>query len=197
MKSLFSTGASVSALALMLVGCGATEVDLDTGEDETSALAVQEQSLGACADTEELEEVAEHACVHAQFGPFQSVSAAPLGTQPFVDVNVPHTAYRVSLPGRPGHYGGSVLFAPEETTEYAFLLSRYRGLRLYDGNKPVALECRYQVPANVCAELRSTLVADLEAGKDYRIEFRAVRKSNAQFTLLVEEAAHGHEHGEE
>lgn len=191
MKNPLKTGLSTCALAMLMTGCGATE--LETPE-EARELSAQEQELIAACDAAETEEIVEHACIHAENGPFQAVTAAPLGTTPFVDVNQPHTAYNVTLPGRPGNYGGSVIFTPEESTEYAFLLSRYRGLRIFDGNTEVARECRAYIPANVCSALKVVTLADLEAGKDYRLEFRAVVKKNSKFTLLVEEAAHEHEH---
>ena len=58
----------------------------------------------------------------------------------------------------------------------------------------VARECRSFIPSNVCAELKTVAIADLEAGKDYRLEFRAVTRKNSKFTLIVEEAAHDHGH---
>ena len=194
MMNLFKTGLCASTVALLLTGCGDIEPDTSKPEEQEAALASQERSLDACGETETLEEVAEHACIHAENGPFQSVTAAAPGAPVLVDVDLPHTAYHVTLPGTWGHYRGSLHFTPEETTDYAFLLSRHRGLRIFDGNTPVALECRYQVPANVCSTLRTALVAELEEGKTYRLEFGAILTKNAQFTLLVEEAAHGHDH---
>ncbi|PTL80708.1 hypothetical protein DAT35_28975 [Vitiosangium sp. GDMCC 1.1324] len=177
-------------MALLLTGCGTIE-----SEEETS-LESQEQSLAACENTTELAEAAEHSCTHAELGPFQNVTAAALGTIPFVDVSVPHTAYVVTLPAAScGGYGGSVIFTPEESTEYAFLTSRSRGLRIFDGNTEVTRECRYEVPQDVCGSLRAATIADLEAGKDYRLEFKAIRQTNAQFTLVIEETAH-HDHEE-
>lgn len=185
-KSLLAPG-----VALLLTGCGAT-----APQEEVAPEVQQQELLAACAEQEELAEVAEHACVHAEFGPFEGVTAAPLGTVPFVDVSAPHTAYNITLPANPVFgYGGSVMFMPEESGEYAFLLSRVRGLRIFNGDTEVTRECRYTVPGDVCGELRTAIVADLEAGVDYRLEFKAVAARNSQFTLLIEEAAH-HAHEE-
>jgi hypothetical protein len=143
-------------------------------------------------------EVAEHACVHSDFGPFQPVTAAALGAPVFVDVSAPHTAYNITLPAHSFHgWAGRVAYIPEESGEFAFLVSRYRGLRIYDAatGVEVARECRYSVPSNVCGSLKKGIVADLEAGVEYHLEFRALAERNSQFTLVVEEAAHDHTEG--
>ena len=191
MKNLYTKSLLAPAVALLLTGCGTTELEVEEVSPETQ----QQELLASCAEKEELAEVAEHSCIHAEFGPFEGVTAAPLGTVSFVDVSTPHTAYNVTLPatGALG-YGGSVVFMPEESGEYAFFLSRYRGLRIFNGNTEVARECRYAVPGDVCGALRTAIVADLEAGVEYRLEFKAIAQRNSQFTLLIEEAGHHDEH---
>ncbi len=194
MKNLFKKSLLASGVALLLTGCGATEAESQQESLETR----QDSLLAACAEPEatELLEVAEHACVHSDYGPFEAVAAAPLGTYPFVDVSVPHIAYNITLPvlGSDSGYGGAVNFMPEESGEYAFLLSRQRGLRIFNGTTEVARECRVQVPEEVCGSLRTVTVAELEAGVEYRLEFKAFAQRHSQFTLLIEEA--GHEHAE-
>ncbi|HYO71770.1 MAG TPA: hypothetical protein VEU33_37400 [Archangium sp.] len=194
MKNLFKKSLLASGVALLLTGCGSTEA-----EPQPSSLEERQDTLlAACAEPEasELIEVAEHACVHGDFGPFQPVAAAPLGTYPFVDVSVPHIAYNITLPAdaAAGGWGGAVNFMPEETGEYAFLLSRQRGLRIFNGTTEVARECRVQVPEEACGSLRTAVVAELEAGVEYRLEFKARAERNSRFTLVIEEA--GHEHAE-
>lgn len=190
MKNLFRKSLLASGVALLLTGCGGTEVE----PQEESLEERQDTLLAACAEPEasELIEVAEHACVHGDNGPFQAVTAAPLGTYPFVDVSVPHIAYNITLPARSYGYGGAVNFIPEESGEYAFLLSRQRGLRIFNGTTEVARECRVQVPEEACGSLRTAVVAELEAGVEYRLEFKAIAQRNSQFTLVIEEAAHDH-----
>lgn len=192
MKKLLKKCLLAPSVALLLTGCGAP-----VAEEEVSPESQQQELLAACAEHEELAEVAEHACVHGEIGPFQPVTAAPLGTVSFVDVSAPHTGYNITLPADPTHgYGGSVMFMSEESGEYAFLLSRQRGLRIFNGATEVARECRYNVPEEVCGALRTAIVADLEAGVDYRLEFKAVAPRNSQFTLVIEEAGHHDEHVE-
>lgn len=193
MKNLIRKSLLASGVALLLTGCGGTETELE--QEPQSLEERQDTLLESCGEPEatELLEVAEHACFHAEYGPFEAVTAAALGTTPFVDVSTPHTAYNITLPARSFGYGGAVNFIPEESGEYAFLLSRHRGLRIFNGNTEVARECRLQVPEETCGSLRTTLVADLDAHVEYRLEFKAIFPQNSQFTLLVEEAGHHHE----
>ena len=192
MKNLFRKSLFASSVALLLSGCGGIEAEPAQTELEQR----QDTLLAACAEPEatELIEVAEHACVHGDFGPFEAVAAAPLGTYPFVDVSVPHIAYNITLPAdaSAGGWGGAVNFMPEESGEYAFLLSRQRGLRIFNGTTEVARECRVQVPEEACGSLRTAVVAELEAGVEYRLEFKAPAQRTAQFTLVIEEAGHEH-----
>ena len=190
MKNLFQKSLLASGVALLLTGCGSTVAEPQSLAEHESTL------LSACAEPEaaEIIEVAEHACVHGDFGPFEAVAAAALGTYPFVDVSVPHIAYNITLPANAsaGGWGGAVNFMPEESGEYAFLLSRQRGLRIFNGTTEVARECRVQVPEESCGSLRTAVVAELEAGVEYRLEFKARAQRDAQFTLVIEEAGHEH-----
>ena len=138
----------------------------------------------------------EHACIHAELGPFQSVTAAALGAPVLVDVSLPHTGYNVTLPAMNFcGWGGRVGFIPDEAGEFAFLLSRHRGVRIYNAatGVEVARECRYSVPTSVCGALKTAIVADLEGGTEYHLQLLAIAERNSEFTLVIEEAAHDHE----
>lgn len=192
MKELFKKTLLASSVALLLTACGGTV-------DETPEASLESQPhdlLAACTDTTAVAEAAEHSCVHGDAGPFEHVTASPLGTVSFVDVSVPHVAHVITLPAKTSGigWGGSVMFMPEESGEYAFLVSRRRGLRIFNGDVEVTRECRYNVPEEVCTSLRTAILADLEAGVDYRLEFEAIAEANSTFTLVIEEA--GHEHAE-
>lgn len=191
MQSLFAAAGA----AFLLAACGTTAAEESAPE---ATLDSQQEELLAACDPVELAEVAEHACVHSDFGPFQPVTAAALGAPVLVDVSAPHTAYVITLPAAPSFgWAGRVAFIPEESGELAFLVSRYRGLRIYDAatGAEVARECRYSVPADVCGSLKKGIVADLEAGVEYHLEFKALAERNSRFTLVVEEAAHDHTEG--
>jgi hypothetical protein len=182
-----------SSMALLISGCAGTA---EESAPEETPLSTQEHELLAACDPVELEEVVEHSCVHAQFGPFEAVTAAALGAPVFADVSIPHTAYNVTLPAS-GTWGwaGRLSYIPEETGEIAFLLSRLRGLRIFEAatGVEVPIECRYRVPTDVCSQLKTAYVADLVAGTEYYLEFRALLAQNASFMLVVEEAAHHEE----
>ncbi|WP_338863229.1 hypothetical protein [Myxococcus stipitatus] len=187
-RSLF-----VSGVVLVLTGCGApTDEELESVESEVSAS--EAALLPACPASPELAEVVEHACVHAEHGPFQPVTASALGAPVLVDVSAPHTTYNITLPSNPQSWGwaGRVSFLPDASGEFAFMLSRERGLRIYDAatGAEVSRECRYQVPANVCGALKAAIIADLTADTEYHLEFHALLSRNASFSLLIEEAAH-------
>jgi hypothetical protein len=192
-KTLLAAGA-----AALFAGCGTTTAETPETASEAS-LNSQEQVLLASCDPVEMAEVAGHACVHSDFGPFDSVTAAALGAPVFVDVSIPHTAYTITLPANPNGQGwaGRVAYIPEESGELLFLVSRYRGLRIYEAATgiEVARECRYNVAGTVCGSLKTGILADVEAGVEYHLEFRAIAERNSQFTLVIEEA--GHHHGEE
>jgi hypothetical protein len=195
MEHLFKKSLLAAGAAALLAACG-TPTPEETAPE--ASMASQQDGLLASCDPVELAEVAEHACVHSDFGPFEPVTAAALGAPVFVDVSAPHTAYVITLPADPVQgWAGRVAYIPEESGEFAFLVSRYRGLRIYDAatGAEVARECRYSVPTNVCGSLKKGIVADLEAGVEYHLEFKAIAERNATFTLLVEEAGHEHTEG--
>ncbi|HEX5749666.1 MAG TPA: hypothetical protein VFZ09_25775 [Archangium sp.] len=189
MKNLFHKSLLASGVALLLTGCGST-----TEAEPQPSLEERQQSLAVCAEPEakEILEVAGHACVHGDFGPFEAVTAAPLGTYPFVDVSVPHIAYNITLPANAsvGGWGGAVNFMPEETGEFVFLGSTAPHLRIFNGTTEVPVECAMAVPQTVCSSLRVAAVAALEAGVEYRLEFTTHKAHYAQGTLVIEELAH-------
>ncbi len=182
-----------SSLSFLLAGCGATAVDSEEPELKQS----QAEGLEIAAVCEEDPELIEHACYHSDFGPYVAVNAAPLGGTPVPNVNAPHTAFNITLPADATYnYAGSVTFRPPETGEYAFFLSRKRAFKIYDGDTVVSRECSSLVDETSCGSLRRTVMADLEEGKVYRLEFKAVHARNASFTLVIEEGHHEHEEEE-
>jgi hypothetical protein len=192
LKLLLKKVLSASSLLVLLAGCGATAVS-----EELEFQSSQEERLEAAAVCEEDPEILEEACFHGEFGPFMAVAAAPLGSTAIPNVNAPHTAFNITLPADATyHYAGSLTFRPAETAEYAFFLSRHRVFRIYDGDTLVSRECSSFIDKASCGSLRRQVMADLEEGKVYRLEFKAVHARNASFTLVIEEAHH-HEEGEE
>jgi hypothetical protein len=181
---------SAASLSLLLAGCGATALE----PQEPELLQAQEESLSVAPVCERDPEIVEHGCFHGDFGPFVAVAAAPLGSATIPNVNKPHTAYNITLPADATYsYAGSVTYRPVESGEYAFLLSRKRAFTIYDGDTVVARECSGFIDEASCGSLRRMVVADLEEGKVYRLEFKALLEKNASFTLVIEEAHHEEE----
>lgn len=194
MESLFKKALLSSSLSLLLAACGQPVDESPEVERAESQAERLELEPAACepADVELIEE----SCFHAENGPYVAVSAAALGSTTLPNVNLPHTAYNITLPSHPTYqYAGSVTYRPVESGEYAFSLSRRRAFKIYDGNTVVSKECSYFIDDAACAGLKRMVTADLEAGKVYRLEFKALHEQNASFTLVVEEAAH-HDHEE-
>jgi hypothetical protein len=179
-----------SSLPLLLAGCGTAS----TEETPELMQSLQEEGLEISAVCEEDPEIIGHACFHGDYGPFLAVSAAPLGSTPIPNVNTPHTAFTITLPAAPTDgYAGAVTFRPPETGEYAFFLSRRRAFKIYDGTALVSRECASLVDAALCGSLRRQVMADLEEGKVYRLEFKAGLEQNASFNLVIEEGHHDEE----
>ena len=192
LESLLKKTLFASSLSFLLAGCGAPLIE----PEEPTLEQQQEEELQVAAVCEEDPEVIEHACFHGDFGPFMAVAAAPLGSTVIPNVNTPHTAFSITLPANTTYqYAGSVTFRPTETAEYAFFLSRRRAFRIYDGTTLVSRECSSLVDETSCGSLRRMVMADLEMGKVYRLEFKAVHAANASFNLVIEEAHH-HEEAE-
>jgi hypothetical protein len=193
LESLLKKTLFASSLSFLLAGCGTTT----TEPEELELRPSQEESLEVAAVCEEDPEIIEHSCFHGDFGPFMAVAAAPLGSTTIPNVNAPHTAFNITLPADATYeYAGSVTFRPTETAEYAFFLSRRRAFRIYDGDTLVSRECASFIDEESCGSLRRMVIADLELGKVYRLEFKAALERNASFTLVIEEAHH-HDEGEE
>jgi hypothetical protein len=181
-----------SLLPALLIGCAPSSAEPEAPELEQSQLEERLEIAAVCAD---IEEVIEHACFHGDNGPFVAVNAAPPGSTAIPNVNTPHTAFNITLPAdSPSTYTGSVTFRPPETGEYAFLLSRRRAFKIYEGDTLISRECSAFIDETSCGSLQRLVMADLEAGKVYRLEFKAALAQNATFTLVIEE---GHHHEEE
>jgi hypothetical protein len=114
----------------------------------------------------------EHACFHAQFGPFVTVAGSATRTFPATapNVNTSHTHYSVTLPGSPGSNEGTVKFRPARTGDWAILASPDVSLLVLDAaGATVPTLLRHAVPAGECAVLRDVHVVSLVAGQTYRL----------------------------
>jgi hypothetical protein len=140
---------------------------------------------------DELGEVIEHGCLHGQFGPFATVSAAaPGGAAP--DVSAEHMAFNVDLIAGDGGFVGDVELAADETGDLVIMTGPGVPVTVLDpAGDPVAIEDERGVD---CAVLTRAHVVEAEAGATYRL--RLGPTAAAQALLVIERAGHDHE-GEE
>jgi hypothetical protein len=135
-------------------------------------------------------EVVEHACLHAQHGPFTTVDAAAPGASGAPDVSAPHTAYHVNLVAVGGAFSGELAFTPDETTDVAILVDPDVPVVVLDaGGDPIEIEEERAI--TTCPALARASVLELEGGVTYRLQLGPA--TAAQALLLIEEVAHEHD----
>ena len=149
----------VAAIGVALVGA-CSDPSLDT---EPAELEVGCTRLGA--------PLIEHACFHAQFGPFVAVAGSATRTFPAAgpNLNTVHTHYTVTLPGSPGSNEGTVKYRPARTGDWALLTSPGVDVVVLDAaGSTVPTLLRHAVPTAECAVLRDVHVVSLVAAQTYR-----------------------------
>jgi hypothetical protein len=108
----------------LLGGCAA---------EEPTAVEGTLQSLEVNGECLIGDETLEHACLHALYGPFETVSAQEYPGFVYNDVNAPHTTYTVELPAAGTGFAGAVLYQPSTAGEYGFLFNQALDVAVYDG----------------------------------------------------------------
>jgi hypothetical protein len=143
----------------LVTGCSDLSVDTEPAELEVGCTR-----LGA--------PLIEHACFHAQFGPFVSVAGSPTRTFPAAapNLNTAHTRYAVTLPGSPGNNEGTVKYRPARTGDWAILTSPDVDVLVLDAaGATVPTLLRHAVPTAECAVLQDVHVVSLVAAQTYRV----------------------------
>ncbi|MBM4362003.1 MAG: hypothetical protein FJ104_04940 [Deltaproteobacteria bacterium] len=127
------------------------------------------------------EEVVEHACQHAQFGPFASAPAQPYPGFVFTDISPPHTAYDLTLPVAGSGFQGAVLFRPIELGDHAVFTAPGVSVALYDGGGvPVPVEREGEIAPTVCGELSRAHVFHFETTEMHTFVFGPASGSSVQ-----------------
>jgi hypothetical protein len=114
----------------------------------------------------------EHACFHAQFGPFVTLAGSATRTFPATtpNVNTVHTHYTVTLPGAAGGNEGTVKYRPARTGDFAILTSSRTELLVLDAaGAAVPTQLRHAVPGDECGVLVEAHVVSLVAAQTYRL----------------------------
>ena len=131
-----------------------------------------------------LGEIIEHACQHAELGPFQTIGSGE-------DLSAPHTAYTVKLTESAGSFNGSANFEMFEAGEKIVMLGADQPVRLLnEAGEEITAE--RSASTEGCEALAAARLYDLEAGW-YRLEFGPTDQSSV---LVVLEAG-DHDHEEE
>jgi hypothetical protein len=116
----------------------------------------------------------EHACFHAQFGPFVTLAGSATRSFPATtpNVNAAHTHYTVTLPGSPGANEGTVKYRPARTGDWAVLTGIGVDLLVLDAaGAIVPTLLRHAVSADACGVLVEAHVVSLVAAQTYRFVF--------------------------
>ena len=130
------------------------------------------------------EETLEHACLHALYGPFASVTAQAYPGFVYTDVNAPHTAYTIGLPAAGSDYQGAVLYQPAASGDFAFLLSEDTALAVYDGaGQPVAAEGVQSIDPAVCSAMSHVHVFHLEDTETYTVVLGPTGSASVQAVI--------------
>jgi hypothetical protein len=173
----------------MALGCSAGDFEDSVARSEFAV----EGDGGECLVSEE---VLEHTCQHANFGPFVSIAAQPYPGFVFADASAPHTSFDVTLPGSAGAFQGAVLFSPGADGEYAIFTTPGVPVAVFDGaGTPVVLEREGPTDAAVCAQVERAAVFHLDSTDTYTVLYgpteHELTQSNFEF---LGEGCEGCEH---
>jgi hypothetical protein len=113
----------------LLGGCAA---EAPQGGKEVEGAEGISQALDVDGECLIGDETLEHACLHALYGPFETVTAQEYPGFVFTDVNAPHTAFTVELPASGSGFAGAVLYQPSTPGEYGILFDQTLDVAVYD-----------------------------------------------------------------
>lgn len=151
--------------------CASGAGDLSSSDVDSAA---QWSRATAALEAEEClvpEEVLEHTCQHAEFGPFASATAQAYPGFVFTDISPAHTAYNLTLPGT-STYQGAVLYSPVVSGEFAFFSTPEATVTIYDSaNNPVTLEREGLTDPAICSSIEKASVFHLEVFETYTVVF--------------------------
>lgn len=159
----------------MVIGIGSLTAACAVDTENSGSLTGRSLASGIELDEEDclvsVHDI-EHACVHAEFGPFASATAQPYPGLITTDISTPHTAYTVTLPGAASQYSGGTYYFPAVTGEFAFFVNHPSTLTLYDSsdNLVEALD-EGPVATEVCSLLSEVKIYELDEAEFYTVVF--------------------------
>lgn len=181
---------SCFAVAAWTVSCAAGDPTDTVGQREFSLEGEDETCLVP-------DEVVEHTCQHANFGPFVSASAQAYPGFVFTDLSAPHTAFNLTLPGTSGSFEGAVLFSPSSDGEYALFSTPGVPVAVFDGEgTPVVIEREGATDAELCAEIERVAVFHADSAQTYTLVYGPAEEALTQtlFEFLGEGGCEACEH---
>jgi hypothetical protein len=174
-------------MLLLTFGCA---VSTESASNE-GALGQTRAALEVGGECVVADEVVTHSCSHANFGPFESVTAQPHPGFVFTDISAAHTAFSISLPVSGSQHRGAVLYGPGESGRYAFFTTPGVTLSLFDGGgSPVPMAIEAPVPDELCGELDRVTVYELDSSQVYTVVHGPTDSPTVQ--TLVEFIGEGH-----
>lgn len=167
MKATTRLGPLIGA-GVILAGCAINPTEAANVEQKSLHLEGEQEEHECLVSDHDLE----HACAHAQLGPFDSVAAQPYPGFITSDISTPHTAYTVTLPGAASSYSGGTYYFPVVTGEFAFFVNPESTLTLYDSSDSL-VEALDQGPvdAEVCSLLSEAKLYELSDTEFYTVVF--------------------------
>jgi hypothetical protein len=165
---LVGTFGQLAGVGALLAGCASNLIDSEDLRQKHAALDPEEEEGECLVGDHELE----HACVHAEFGPFDSVVAQPYPGTITSEISTPHTAYTVTLAGAASSYSGGTFYFPTATGEFAFFVNPESTLTLYDSSDTLVEPLdQGPVEAEVCSFLSEVKIYELSDTEFYTVVF--------------------------
>lgn len=158
----------LAAAGTMIAGCAVTPTESGQVEQKHPLIEEEGEEHECLVSEHDLE----HACTHAEFGPFASVAAEPYPGTITSEISTPHTAYTVTLPGSASSYSGGTYYFPTATGEFAFFVNPESTLTLYDSSDNL-VEAVDQGPVDgeVCSLLSEVKIYELSDTEFYTVVF--------------------------
>jgi hypothetical protein len=171
------TTLSVAALA----ACASAPPSIEGEAESTGEIASEFASPGDI----------QHACLHATFGPFKTVTSNWNYETATVNINKAHTAHNVQMALRKGSRHGVVVYRPAETGEHAFFINPDVPLTLRNASTDavVPVVSQQSITTAQCSILKAAITYDLTAGQDYKLTYGP---TTASTVLTVIEHLHEH-----
>jgi hypothetical protein len=122
--------------------------------------------------------------LHANYGPFATVTAQTYPGFVFQDVNTPHTTYTVELPAAGAGFAGAVLYQPTAAGEFGFLFDQSLDVALYDSSGAlVAPVGSAPGEAELCPQINHVVVHALSDAETYTLALASATQASPALNI--------------